>query len=75
MTTSIPKPKRAFPYHVKAALTNNQLWRAKEILQGTIASSGYDPFLFEQYGLILFQMGDLMEAGKYLFLSGQTREE
>jgi len=51
------------------------LRRAKEILQGTVASSKYDPLLFEQYGLVLFQMGDLIEAGKYLFLSGQEKEE
>ena len=50
-------------------------WRAKEILQGTIGSSKYDPLLYEQYGLVLLQMNDLVEAGKYLFLSGQVKEE
>lgn len=75
MDTLIPKPKRAFPHRVKTALSNGELWRAKEILQGTIGSSEYDPLLLEQYGLVLLQMGDLMEAGKYLFLSGQMQEE
>jgi len=75
MDTSTPKPKRPFPSHVQAALSNGELWRAKEILQGTIATSKYDPLLFEQYGLVLLQMGDLVEAGKYLFLSGQAKEE
>lgn len=75
MNTSSLKPKRSFPTHVQTVLSRGELWRAKEILQGTIATSQYDPLLYEQYGLILFQMDDLMEAGKYLFLSGQVKEE
>lgn len=75
MNTNTLQPKKPFPTRVQAALSRGELWRAKEILQGAIATLKYDPLLYEQYGLILFQMGDLVEAGKYLFLSGQVKEE
>ena len=39
-------------------------------MQGNIAN-GYDPDIYERYGQVLLQMGDLVEAGKFLFLSGQ----
>lgn len=51
-------------------LETGRVWRAKEILQGRIGSHGYDPTVFEAYGRVLLRMGDLVEAGKYLFLSG-----
>ncbi len=70
----IPAPQRPFPSHVRDALSKGELWRAKEILQGTLANSKYDPLLYEQYGIVLLQMNDLVEAGKYLFLSGQVKE-
>jgi hypothetical protein len=53
------------------AVRRGELWRAKEILQGGIRSGGYDPVLFERLGLVLMRMGDILEAGKYLFLSGR----
>ena len=49
-----------------------RLWRAKEILAGTIASRGYSPELFAAYGRVLARMQDSREAGKYLFLSGRA---
>ena len=52
------------------AVRRGELWRAKEMLQGGIRSGRYDPRLFERLGLVLLRMGDLVEAGKYLFLSG-----
>lgn len=52
-----------------------RLWRAKEILQGRLRTAGYDAALYERYGNVLRQMGDLPEAGKYLFLSGTRRPE
>lgn len=70
-----PAPRRPFPPHVREAVSQGKLWRAKEILQGTLANSKYDPLLCEQYGVVLLQMNDLVEAGKYLFLSGQIKEE
>jgi len=56
-------------------LAEGCLWRAKEILQGHLATSKYDVVLFEKYGLVLLEMGDLLEAGKYLFLSGIRKPE
>ncbi|MGB0909081.1 MAG: DUF6584 family protein [Nitrospirales bacterium] len=61
--------------NARVALDNNILWRAKEILQGNISSHGYDSEIFECYGQVLLRMGDDIEAGKYLFLSGARNEE
>ena len=51
-------------------IIDGTLWRAKEILQSYLATSTYDVALYEEYGQVLLAMGDTMEAGKYLFLSG-----
>lgn len=51
------------------------LWRAKEILHGQIKYSAYNVALFEKLGVVLLQMNDLAEAGKYLFLSGVRKPE
>jgi hypothetical protein len=60
-----------FPSDVQAMIDAGELWRAKQRVEGRIRSSGcYDPDLYEQYGVILMRMGDLVLAGKYLFLSG-----
>jgi hypothetical protein len=47
-------------------------WRAKEILQGHIAASPYSPLLYGEYGALLLKLGDALEAGKYLLLSGSN---
>ena len=47
-----------------------RLWRAKEILGGNLPTRGYDLTLYEAYGALLAQMGDTLEAGRFLFLSG-----
>lgn len=60
---------------VDEALAAGRVWRAKEILQGRLRSAGYDAALYERYGFVLFQLGDLAEAGKYLFLSGIRKPE
>ena len=58
--------------HVDREINSGNLWRAKEILQGSIASTvGYDVDIYEKYGQILLQMQDNVEAGKFLFLSGK----
>ncbi|MBT8487380.1 MAG: hypothetical protein HKN72_11610 [Gemmatimonadetes bacterium] len=62
-------PSRTFA-KAESALNRGELWRAKEILQGTLASQQYHPELYERYGRVLLEMGDLLSAGKYLFLSG-----
>jgi hypothetical protein len=52
------------------------LWRAKEILQGAIGSEkSYDVKLFEMMGTVLLRMGDLPQAGRFLFLSGVRKPE
>lgn len=56
-------------------LEQGNLWRAKEILQGAVRSDGYDVQLFEMMGTVLLRMGDLPEAGRFLFLSGVRRAE
>ncbi len=57
---------------VDKAIANGSLWKAKEILQGNVSlAHGYRPDFYEKYGQLLLQMGDLIEAGKYLFLSGK----
>lgn len=47
-----------------------RLWRAREILEGNLANTGFDPELYEALGRVLMQMGDVPTAGKFLFLSG-----
>ena len=55
---------------VDEALLRGEVWRAKEILRGNIGSGSYDSQLYERYGKLLMDLGELVEAGKYLFLSG-----
>ncbi|MFN2416463.1 MAG: DUF6584 family protein [Pyrinomonadaceae bacterium] len=56
-------------------LAEGHLWRAKEILQGSLPNAGYDVELFEKLGIVLLRMGDLPEAGKFFFLSGVRKPE
>lgn len=67
--------KTDYVERVERALTEGKLWKAKEVLQGRIAASGFDPALYEKYGTVLLAMGDLVEAGKYLFLAGADGPE
>ena len=60
---------------VERELAGGNLWRAKEILQGAIRSSGYNAETFEKLGIVFLQMGDLPEAGRFLFLSGVRKPE
>ncbi len=57
------------------ALRDGQLWRAKEILSGRIASGPFSADTYAQFGVLLLRMGDDLQAGKYLFLSGQREPE
>ncbi|HXD30397.1 MAG TPA: DUF6584 family protein [Pyrinomonadaceae bacterium] len=54
-------------------LARGNLWRAKEILQSSILHAGYDLALFEMLGTVLLRMGDMHEAGRFLFLSGARK--
>lgn len=67
--------KPEYMARVEKALSEGKLWKAKEILQGNVGTTKFDPALYEQYGLVLLEMGDLVEAGKYLFLAGKSRPE
>lgn len=47
-----------------------RLWRAREILRGALRTHHGNPVILERYGRLLDKLGDRLEAGKYLFLSG-----
>ena len=48
-----------------------RLWRAREILCGAVRTHPTDLRILESYGRLLDRLGDRVEAGKYLFLSGK----
>lgn len=52
-----------------------RFWRAKELLRTAVGHSAFDPELYEQYGTVLLTMGDTLEAGRWLFLSGRRDAE
>jgi hypothetical protein len=54
-------------------IQQGKLWRAKDILGGSLSNYPFTPEIYRAYGDLLLQMGDLREAGRFLFLSG-TRE-
>ena len=60
---------------VDEAIAQGEVWRAKEILRGNIRLRGYDADLLERYGRLLLEIGEMSEAGKYLFLSGRRSPE
>jgi hypothetical protein len=64
-----------FSPKVEAALNAGELWKARDLLRGRIGSSPYSPDLYEQLGVVLLRMGDVPEAGKYLFLSGRREPD
>ena len=68
-------PKTDLYRRVDEAIRQGKIWRAKEILQGNIANREYDRELFERYGQLLRSQGDLIEAGKYLFLCAKRKPE
>jgi hypothetical protein len=55
---------------VETHLEAGRVWRAKEILRGTISGGRADVAILEAYGRLLVSVGDVVEAGKYLYLSG-----
>jgi hypothetical protein len=60
---------------VEAHIQTRHIWRAKELLRGAIGSGQIDPRILERYGQVLESVGDRIEAGKYLFLSGVRRPD
>lgn len=68
-------PHRDYKSRASEQIDEGRLWRAKEILRGNIATRGFDLELYEEYGRLLRELGEELEAGKYLFLSGANNEE
>jgi hypothetical protein len=64
-----------FLVRARSEIGEGRLWRAKEILGGNLPARGYDLTLYEEYGVLLAQMGDAVEAGRFLFLSGAQKPE
>lgn len=58
----------------RLARDEGRLWRAKEILQGRLASHPFDADTHEELGSVLLEMGDIAEAGRFLFISGARKE-
>lgn len=67
--------KRELYERVEEAIARGEVWRAKEMLRGSVRTRGYDTELYETYGRLLLELQEVFEAGKYLFLSGQRRPE
>ena len=59
--------KHSLYERVDEAIERGEMWRAKEILRGNIGTSSYDSQLYERYGRLLLDLGEMVEAGKYLF--------
>jgi len=60
---------------VDAQIQAGQPWSAKELLRGAIGSGRVEAQILERFGQVLESLGDRIEAGKYLFLSGARRPE
>jgi len=54
----------------QAEIEAGRLWRAREKLQGAMRSYPADVRVLEAYGRLLDRLGDRVQAGKFLFLSG-----
>ena len=67
--------KQSLYQRVDEAIERGETWRAKEMLRGNVGSGSYDSQLYERYGKLLLDLGELVEAGKYLFLSGRRHPE
>jgi hypothetical protein len=55
---------------VDAELQAGRVWRAKEILRGSLRQYATDSTVLARYAEVLDQLGDRLEAGKFYFLSG-----
>lgn len=52
-----------------------RLPEARGTLESALPWAGYDPDLFEQYGRVLLTVGEVIEAGRWLFVSGRREPE
>ena len=53
------------------AIARGDLEKARDMLKFAVQRSWYDQDLYEMYGRALLHTGDLVQAGKWLFLSGR----
>lgn len=67
--------KRSLVERVDAEVAAGRAWRAKEILRGHVAVAWPGQVVSERYGVLLADLGDRLEAGKFLFLSGVRKAE
>ena len=44
---------------VDEAIERGETWRAKEMLRGNVGSGSYDSQLYERYGKLLLDLGEL----------------
>lgn len=65
----------AFSGRLAEHVRRGEFERAREILGSRIAQVGFQPDELERLGWVLLAMGDHIEAGRYLFLSGRRRDE
>lgn len=60
---------------LEAEIAAGRRWKARELFQGRIGSEWPGPAACERYGVLLAELEDRVEAGKFLFLSGVRRPE
>jgi hypothetical protein len=63
------------PDKLEAALAAGKFGRAREILASRMGTDPFNPTTAEQLGSLLLNMGDDIQAGRYLFVSGVRKPE
>ncbi len=53
-------------------IRQENLWRAKEILGSSLSTYSHSPDLMYTYANVLMQMGDLLEAGRFVLLAVES---
>ncbi|MFK7788397.1 MAG: hypothetical protein AB8C95_02745 [Phycisphaeraceae bacterium] len=56
----------------RVEMDSDRPWRAKEILHSSIPNFGHSSELLYELGYVLLQLGDTVEAGKYLLLCSEA---
>ena len=60
---------------INQAYKEGKIYKVREILEGNIRSQPYDKELYEEYGKLLYNLGDFKNAGKYLLLADNNEEK
>jgi hypothetical protein len=68
-------PDLEFPPRVETAIRAGDLRFAKETLRSYLRTGPFDPATCEQLGAVLLELGEGLEAGRMLWLSGSERPE